>query len=236
MRQKLEARLHEILEKVVDNQLLPEIVDRIVVAVNAETDENKVLEFHQTFNQPIGEKPGFPNEQLIMNRLKWELEEMSEFAKACGHPVYGGWQRLLFKESQDVHKDAEKNREKLVPNLKEAFDGWLDSKYFLAGRGIVMGFLKIGPNGFADVHDSNMTKACTSIEETELTRRKYADEGIEIYSQTKTINGMQVWPVFRKGDHKVLKSINYQPVELAKYVEDELQDNNQSDTGTSSGS
>ncbi len=226
MRQQLEAKLHEILEKVVDNQLLPEVVDKIVAAMDAETDEAKVLEFHQTFNQPIGEKPWFPNEQLILNRLKWELEEMSEFAAACGHPVYGGWQRLVFKESQDVHYDAEKRREKLVPNLKEAFDGWLDSKYFLAGRGIVMGFHKVGANGFADVHDSNMSKACNSLEEAEETVQKYASEGVKVYITPKRLGEYKdLWPVFREGDNKVLKSINYHPVELAKYVEDELQDN-----------
>lgn len=239
MRNKLEARIHEIMEAIDDSpSRITDVVDQIMAAIEADSDEGKVLEFHKTFEQVINETPIFPPQELIMARLSFELEEMTEFVKACGHLVYGAWQRLLFKESQEVHYDAEKNREKLVPNLKEAFDGWLDSKYFVAGRGWVMGFCNIGPDGFADVHDSNMSKACRTYGEAVETQNKYKTEGVETEIKTKTIGPDTKYLILRKSDKKVLKSINYHPVKLDKYIPDGAKDNSElnSSQGTQSGS
>lgn len=61
-----------------------------------------------------------------------------------------------------------------------------------------------------------MSKACKSVEEAEATIKHYKDEkGVDSYY--KEVDGLYL--VFREGDNKTLKSINYSPADLKSIVE-----------------
>ena len=64
------------------------------------------------------------------------------------------------------------------------------------------------------VHESNMSKFCYDTKTAERTQEFYKKQGIETY--VKPRNKMTV--VYRKGDGKVLKSVEYFPVQLQDLV------------------
>jgi predicted HAD superfamily Cof-like phosphohydrolase len=100
-------------------------------------------------------KPGFLPDKFMEMRLNFALEELQEFATACGC-VFDN-EACLF--SRD---------ESLPQNLEEAFDGLLDKVYVDFGTADLMGFSHPGPGrysnmsiwqeGFARVHNANMKK------------------------------------------------------------------------------
>lgn len=64
------------------------------------------------------------------------------------------------------------------------------------------------------VHASNMSKFCLDTKTAERTQEFYTKQGIDTYVEPR--NKMTV--VYRKGDGKVLKSIDYHPVQLQDLV------------------
>jgi hypothetical protein len=62
-----------------------------------------------------------------------------------------------------------------------------------------------------------MSKTCATREEAEATARHYEEtRGFETY--IKESGGH--WLVYREGDHKTLKSVNYSPADLEKIIND----------------
>lgn len=73
---------------------------------------------------------------------------------------------------------------------------------------------------FIRVHESNMSKFCTTREEAVQTVKYYQEvKSTETYF--RTLNGLEI--ILRKEDDKVMKSINYTPVDLKDLVEEEGQ-------------
>lgn len=64
------------------------------------------------------------------------------------------------------------------------------------------------------VHESNMSKFCLDTKTVDATQQFYLKQGIYTYVEPKE----KVTVVYRKGDGKVLKSINYHPVQLEDLV------------------
>lgn len=64
------------------------------------------------------------------------------------------------------------------------------------------------------VHESNMSKFCNDIKTAERTREFYAKQGIDTYIEPKE----KKFVVYRQGDGKVLKSVEYYPVYLEDLV------------------
>lgn len=64
------------------------------------------------------------------------------------------------------------------------------------------------------VHASNMSKFCLDTKTVERTQEFYKKQGIDTYVEPKE----KVTVVYREGDGKVLKSINYHPVYLEDLV------------------
>lgn len=90
-------------------------------------------------------------------------------------------------------------------------DALCDMQYVLSGAVLEFGLGEKFRALFDEVQRSNMSKTCHSREEAEATRRYYREErGFESYVREE--NG--VWLVYREGDHKTLKSINYSPPNL----------------------
>lgn len=64
------------------------------------------------------------------------------------------------------------------------------------------------------VHESNMSKFCNDIKTAEKTQEFYKNQGIETYIEPRD----KVTVVYRQGDGKVLKSVEYHPVYLEDLV------------------
>lgn len=143
---------------------------------------NQVAEFHTTFKHPILDTPIIPSRQRANLRISLLAEELKELQEAV--------------ENDD---------------LVEVADALCDLQYVLAGAIHEFGLGGKFKTLFDEVHRSNMSKACKTIEEAQQTIQFYLDkDGTESYH--KEIDGLFL--VFRKADDKTLKSVNYSPADL----------------------
>jgi predicted HAD superfamily Cof-like phosphohydrolase len=142
----------------------------------------KVSDFHKTFNAPILESPEIPSDDRCNLRVNLLQEELDELKEAINNN-----------------------------DLVEVLDALCDLQYVLSGAILEFGLKDIFNKSFDEVQRSNMSKACSSMQEAIETlshyKRKDGTEG-----HYKEINGKFI--CYRNGDNKVLKSINYSPVEL----------------------
>ena len=143
---------------------------------------NDVSEFHKTFNLPILEEPVIPAKDRWALRLSLIEEEVQELREAI--------------ENDD---------------LVEVADAFCDIQYVLSGAILEFGLGEKFKELFDEVQRSNMSKACSSIEEAEKTQKKYKEEqGVDSY--VKQVG--EEFLVYRQSDSKVLKSINYSPADI----------------------
>ena len=96
-------------------------------------------------------------------------------------------------------------------NLVEIADALCDIQYVLAGAILEFGLADKFKDLFNEVHRSNMSKACKTLEEAEQTMAHYhaKDETEAHYKEEDDL-----FLVYRKSDNKTLKSINYSPADL----------------------
>ena len=78
----------------------------------------------------------------------------------------------------------------------------------------ILGYEKVVQEAFDRVHISNMSKFCTTAEETYATIEKYARDNITIVC----IVHKELYVIHRESDNKVLKGINYKKVDLSDLV------------------
>jgi len=147
---------------------------------------NQVAEFHTTFKHPILENPVIPSKQRANLRISLLAEELKELQEAV--------------ENDD---------------LVEVADALCDLQYVLAGAIHEFGLGTKFKTLFDEVHRSNMSKACKTVEEAEQTIQFYLDKD-QTESYYKEIDGLFL--VFRKSDDKTLKSINYSPADLKSHL------------------
>ena len=142
----------------------------------------QVAEFHQTFKHPIVAEPAIPAKERCQLRVDLIAEEL--------------------KELQEAVDDN---------NMVEIADALCDLQYVLAGAVLEFGLGHKFKTLFDEVHRSNMSKACKSIEEAEETIQFYkTNSNVEAYY--KEVDSLFL--VYRAGDHKTLKSVNYSPADL----------------------
>jgi len=138
---------------------------------------NSVAEFHSTFKHPIEPSPTIPSQQRCDLRISLIQEELNELKEA----IAGN-------------------------NLVEVADALCDLQYVLSGAILEFGLGEKFSTLFNEVHRSNMSKACKSLEEAEKTIEHYSkNENTECY-YTKVED---LYLVYRKSDNKTLKSVNY---------------------------
>lgn len=144
------------------------------------------------------------------------LNQVAKFHQTFQHPILPTPQipakercdlRVsLIAEELDELKDAIKNND-----LVEVADALCDIQYVLSGAVLEFGLGDKFKSLFEEVQRSNMSKACETEEEARQTVQHYKDKkATEAYYEER--DGK--WLVFRKGDHKTLKSINYSPAQL----------------------
>lgn len=152
----------------------------------------KVSEFHKTFEAPILDNPQIPSEDRCNLRVSLIQEELDELKQAI--------------------KDGD---------LVEIADALSDIQYVLSGAILEFGLGEKFNELFDEVQRSNMSKACSSIQEAieTISHYKKKDGTESMYKQVG-----DKWIVYRMSDNKILKSVNYSPANLKNIIENESQD------------
>lgn len=179
----------------------------------------KVKEFMTTFGQPVLDTPTPLPEDRQKLRIALIFEELKEYAEASGQADY--FNKLCEDSNTAFHTFHKKGKIGYIEytpvvNEVEQFDALLDMQYVLSGTVHEHGFGKIFDPGFDEVHNSNMSKACSDLETAFRTTDKYSEEGVVSYFNTDNKPGPIV--VYRQEDNKVLKSIDYKPAQLEQFL------------------
>ena len=147
---------------------------------------NQVAEFHTTFKHPIVKDPAIPSKERSDLRIELLAEELKELQQAVDDN-----------------------------NLVEVADALCDLQYVLAGAILEFGLGEKFKELFDEVHRSNMSKACKTIDEANLTIEHYKNTA-STESYHKEIDSLYL--VYRTADNKTLKSINYSPADLGSIL------------------
>ena len=116
---------------------------------------------------------------------------------------------LLSEELSEFWEAVEQN------DLVGVADALCDLQYVLSGAVLEFGLGEKFVALFNEVQRSNMSKACLTEAEAQATVQYYFEkDGTEAFYE---LSGAK-YLVFRKADHKVLKSINYSPADLEEIL------------------
>ena len=150
------------------------------------------------------------------------LNLVAQFHQTFKHPILSQPQipsedrcslriALLAEELKEL-QEAVKNKD-----LVEVADAFCDIQYVLSGAILEFGLGDKFNALFEEVQRSNMSKACVSEKEAMETVAFYkANKDTECYYREE--GGR--WLVYRTGDNKTIKSINYSPADLQKVLND----------------
>lgn len=192
----LENDIEKVLEGKYDDYTYPATCDKAFeegaeFGANWHNPLKDVAEFHRTFNSPILPAPQIPDQARCDLRMSLLQEELKELIEGI--------------ENKDI---------------VEVADAFADLQYVLSGAILEFGLQDKFPALFAEVHRSNMSKACTSYEEAVATCEAYvAKDNTSSYIVSEKGRSGRVHIVYRMGDHKTLKSINYSPADLKSIIE-----------------
>ena len=139
---------------------------------------NEVETFNATMGKPNNYKPVIPSKKVWIFVYDFIREELEEYKEACEEG-----------------------------NIVEILDALCDITYVSLGNGAMLHGLKdkIWP-AYQEVQASNMSKACKTKAEAQLTAESEAKRIGEATHYEKVGN---YYIVYRTRDRKVLKSINY---------------------------
>lgn len=155
----------------------------------SKTDYQKVLEFNTSFGVPINKQP--------------QLDIFDQNPKLLALRL-----SLIDEEVKELH-DAYDQKD-----FVEAIDALTDIMYVTLGA-----FTAFGVNAdeaFSIVHNSNMSKLCTSEEEAKQTVEWYKNN--QKTYDTPAYRKSQYdkyWVVYNESSGKILKSINYTPADFS---------------------
>ncbi|PRD55731.1 nucleoside triphosphate pyrophosphohydrolase family protein [Sphingobacterium gobiense] len=148
------------------------------------------------------------------------LTSVAEFHKTFQHPILDtptipsearcNLRVALIAEELKELQEAIENKD-----IVEIADALCDIQYVLSGAVLEFGLKDKFNALFEEVQRSNMSKACKSEEEAKATQAHYLSKGVDSYY--KEVDGLFL--VFREGDNKTLKSVNYSPADLKGILE-----------------
>jgi predicted HAD superfamily Cof-like phosphohydrolase len=149
---------------------------------------SEVETFNATMGKPNNYEPIIPTTDEWMFVYNFILEELEEYKHACE-----------------------------TGNIVEVLDALCDITYVSLGNGAMLHGLKdkILP-AYSEVQASNMSKACKTEEEANLTVRVREQEQGEACHYEKQGD---YWIVYRSRDRKVMKNINYFRPNLKQFFE-----------------
>lgn len=117
----------------------------------------------------------------------------------------------LLQEELNELKEAIEDKD-----IVEIADALADLQYVLSGAILEFGLANKFKELFDEVQRSNMSKACSTREEAEATQLAYEKKDGTI---SQIVQKDDKFLVYREGDNKVLKSINYSPADLKSILE-----------------
>lgn len=147
---------------------------------------NHVSEFHDLFDLPVLPNPMIPSKERCALRISLLQEELNELKEA-------------------IDDD----------DLVEVADAFCDLQYVLSGAILEFGIGEKFSDLFDEVHRSNMSKACQSMEEAKATSEHY-EKTKNTKSEIKKKGDKLL--VYRIPDGKVLKSIKYSAARIGKML------------------
>lgn len=149
------------------------------------------------------------------------LNQVAEFHHTFQHPVIAepgipSPDRCKLRVSL-IAEELKELEEAIADNdLVEIADALCDIQYVLSGAVLEFGLGTKFKALFDEVQRSNMSKACNSMEEALASAQHYKNtKGEECEIEQKGDKFL----LFRKGDRKTLKSINYSPADLKSILE-----------------
>ncbi len=116
----------------------------------------------------------------------------------------------LLQEELDELKDAIADND-----LVEVADALCDIQYVLAGAILEFGLADKFKSLFDEVQRSNMSKTCKSMEVAERTQAHYKKEKD---TDSEIVKRGDEYLVYRVGDRKVLKSVEYSPADIVGMI------------------
>ncbi len=151
------------------------------------------------------------------------LNSVAEFHKTFKHPILDEPQipsedRCKLRVSL-IAEELKELEEAIADNdLVEIADALCDIQYVLSGAILEFGMGEKFKTLFDEVQRSNMSKTCATRKEAEATQKFYMDkDGTESYIEESDGHFL----VYRKGDNKTLKSVNYSPADLKSILADQ---------------
>ena len=149
------------------------------------------------------------------------LNQVADFHRTFRHPILDEPQipsedrcklrvSLIAEELKELQEAIDDN------DLVEVADALCDIQYVLSGAILEFGLGEKFRTLFEEVQRSNMSKACENEQE--------AKDTVEHYKSTKDTDAYYEerdgkWLVYRQGDNKTLKSINYSPADLKSILD-----------------
>jgi len=149
------------------------------------------------------------------------LNHVSAFHHTFQHPVLDSPQipnekRCRLRVNLIAEELKELEQAIADKDIVEIADALCDIQYVLSGAVLEFGLGHKFSELFDEVQRSNMSKACKTVEEAEATIEHYRQrDGSECFYEKK--DGLFL--VYRKDDHKTMKSVNYSPVDLERILE-----------------
>ncbi len=148
------------------------------------------------------------------------LNQVAEFHRTFHHPIEP--QPIIPAEDRcrlrvALLTEELKELQEAIENkdIIEVADALCDLQYVLTGAVLEFGLGEKFKLLFDEVQRSNMSKICHNLEEAEATVQFYEQtKGFDCYIRQES----DVWLVYRKDDHKTLKSVNYSPADLKKVL------------------
>lgn len=174
-----------------------------------------VTTFHEMASQPVNHEPTLPDIKAIRFRQHFLLEELMEgFAALCheNSPVAV----TILENLHDAQKLCNELTEQDIDyDPVEFLDSLNDMQYVISGTALYYG-LPI-EEGFAEVHNKNMTRFPKDAKELEATLKKAKDMDIPVKFSFNTDYGR--FAVIRLDNGKLFKNAHHQPPDLAYIIE-----------------
>jgi predicted HAD superfamily Cof-like phosphohydrolase len=198
------------LKSIFNDDELFEITLKLAPAID-KTNQELVTEFNDTFKAEKETTEIVDDFKFKELRIALILEECIELAFALGYDASKLYD-LFLKLRTKVYSASPllNNGEQLT----EAFDAGIDLLVVVYGLFDIFNMAEAVPEGMKEVHKSNMSKLCNNKLELEQTVKKYAEEGITLY--TEESNGMYI--VKNRETNKILKSVSYQKPNLKQIL------------------
>ena len=154
-----------------------------------QTNFEKVIEFNRCF--------GLPHYNTVQENVTKDNPKLTKLRLS-----------LISEENNELHEAADNH------DFIEIIDALADLLYVVYGAGSSFGINL--DKAFDLVHKSNMTKLCVSEQEASETVVWYQknEDRYDSPKYRKSENG-DYWVVFNESTGKILKSINYKPVDLS---------------------